>query len=573
MCTVTYIPTRNGVLITSSRDERVSRPKALPPRTYVVNGYHLHYPMDGEAGGTWVAVKENNDAAVLLNGAFEKHAPNTTYRKSRGLVFVDIISTADPVDEFRSINLQGIQPFTMVIYVNRKLHQCVWDGIRRHHTILNSSLPHIWSSVTLYDVQARRQRADFFTGWLKANNNISGNTAVMLHRQEVMQCYTGGLKTISITALSITHKATMQYHDLQATALSGNRLYQDCRRLLTRLLHWEYWPFEILYAPLLPAWLWLSLKARSLLFFSAANPGIRYAGFIHEQKSDIYKLMPESFYPATILLRAGVKKQEMLSLMENRGLCFPVIAKPDIGERGVQVKLVENEQALFDYAKQSKVNFLVQEYIDYKLEAGIFYYRLPGEEQGHISGIVGKEFLNVTGDGCSTIKALLQKSGRHLLQLPALEKVYGAWLYTVLPKNKTAVLVPYGNHSRGAKFVDLQHRITPILEASIDNICKQVKGFYFGRLDIRFNSWEELEQGKHFSIIEVNGAGSEPTHIYDPAHSIWFAWKEIYRHWKLLQSISMQNVKLQQSSLMTFAQGIEMKAMHSLHTKLLQKNI
>jgi len=133
--------------------------------------------------------------------------------------------------------------------------------------------------------------------------------------------------------------------------------------------------------------------------------------------------------------------------------------------------------------------------------------------------------------------------------------------------------VPYGNHSRGAKFIDLQHRITPALEASIDNICRQIKGFYFGRLDIRFNSWEELEQGRAFSVIEVNGAGSEPTHIYDPAHSIWFAWKEIYRHWKILYQISMQNIQNQQAKLMTMEEGKKMRAAHAMHSKLLRTDL
>lgn len=573
MCTVTYIPTSNGVLVTSSRDENVSRLKALPPRVYTVNGYKLHYPMDGEAGGTWIALKDNNDAAVLLNGGFEKHLPKNTYRKSRGKVFLDIISSPDVVSEFGSIDLHGIQPFTMVLYTSKTLHQCVWDGMRRHHTRLDNAVPHIWSSATLYDAEARQQRYVFFTNWLKTHSCITSKDAFELHRQDALLCKMNNMRTVSITALNMTTKAALKYQELKAPLPKTKSFYFAAKRFLTRLLNWEYWPFEVVYAPLLPVWLWLSLKARSLLFFSAANPGIRYAGFIHEQKSDIYNLMPETLYPATVLFKAGVKKYTLLPAMESHDLSFPLIAKPDIGERGVQVKLIETEQDLFDYAKQSKVDFLLQEYIDYKLEAGIFYYRLPGEKYGRISGIAGKEFLSVTGDGHSTVYQLLQPSGRHLLQLPTLLKTYGAWLDTILPKNKTTVLVPYGNHSRGAKFIDLQHRITPALEASIDNICRQIKGFYFGRLDIRFNSWEELEQGRAFSVIEVNGAGSEPTHIYDPAYSIWFAWKEIYRHWKILYQISMQNVQNQQAKLMTMEEGKKMRAAHAMHSKLLRTDL
>lgn len=124
-----------------------------------------------------------------------------------------------------------------------------------------------------------------------------------------------------------------------------------------------------------------------------------------------------------------------------------------------------------------------------------------------------------------------------------MKKAYGKSLLQILPASEEKVLVPYGNHARGAKFIDDSDRIDLPLTKTIDEICKQIPGFFFGRLDIRFNNWEELKQGKNFSVIEVNGAGSEPTHIYDPRHSLLFAWKEIIRHWMLLWRISRLNHK------------------------------
>ena len=195
--------------------------------------------------------------------------------------------------------------------------------------------------------------------------------------------------------------------------------------------------------------------------------------------------------------------------------------------------------------KSSKKNFLylLQKKINYPLEAGIFYVRMPGAAKGIVTGIVEKEFLTVTGDGVHTIQELITKNKRYLLQLHALKKMLGDAIHEVPAVNEKRLLVPFGNHARGCRFLDSTYRVNEKLSAVIDSTCKQVNQFYFGRLDIRFQSWEELECGKNFSIIELNGSGSEPTHMYDPSHSIFFAWKEIIRHWKLLYRIGRINHK------------------------------
>jgi hypothetical protein len=128
-----------------------------------------------------------------------------------------------------------------------------------------------------------------------------------------------------------------------------------------------------------------------------------------------------------------------------------------------------------------------------------------------------------------------------VLQLRELEKQLGTGMNEVLPAGTEKELVPYGNHSRGTKFLDDSAFVDDEFVESMDRVCKKVKGFYYGRLDIRYNTWEELKQGKNFSIIELNGAGSEPTHMYDPRHSLFFAWKEIIRHWIILWRISRYN--------------------------------
>ena len=291
-----------------------------------------------------------------------------------------------------------------------------------------------------------------------------------------------------------------------------------------------------------------------------------------ESKKEIYDLIPAEFYPITLFFKANTPVENVLQEIDQSELKFPMVGKPDIGMKGMMVKKLEDIKDLQAYALNSKVDFLMQEFVPYQNEVGIFYYRYPNEEKGHISGIVKKEFLAAIGDGVSTIEQLLLKNKRAILQLPDLRKEKNNIMNIVLKDNEELILVPYGNHVRGAKFLDDSRLIDEDLTNTIDSICKKVKGFYFGRLDIRFNSWEELKQGKNFSIIELNGSGSEPTHIYDPKHSIFWAWKEITKHWSILYRISKMNHQLQKTPYMTTRMGLDMFKQNSEYIKLLNSN-
>jgi len=288
-----------------------------------------------------------------------------------------------------------------------------------------------------------------------------------------------------------------------------------------------------------------------------------------ESKKEIYDLIPFEYYPPTLFFKTSTSPQEIIELIRQRNLKYPLVGKPDIGMKGMAVKKLENENEVIAYAENSKVDFLVQEFVPYRNEIGIFYYRYPNEEKGHLSGIVKKEFLSVTGDGVSTIEQLLLKNKRAVLQLPTLRVKEKDKMNIVLKKDEEFIVVPYGNHVRGAKFLDDSDLIDEELRETIDSICKRIKGFYFGRLDIRYNTWEELKQGKNFSIIELNGSGSEPTHIYDPKHSLFWAWKEIAKHWKILYKVSKLNHQIQETPYMTTKMGLDMFRENSEYVKLL----
>jgi len=308
-------------------------------------------------------------------------------------------------------------------------------------------------------------------------------------------------------------------------------------------MHWEYWPFEVVYFPIYFLWAYYAIRARSIFFFNASNPSIKNGGFIMESKKQIYDLIPPQYYPKTGLVKKGATVETIQQTLESLPISYPFIAKPDIGLRGSAVKKIHNIEELKSYNAKADFDYLVQDLIPYANEIGIFYVRYPHEKNGRITGIVAKEFLIVTGDGISTIETLIKQDPRHEMQLKALRKEYGGQLQNVLAKGEHKNLVPYGNHIRGAKFVDGSHWITPKLTAVIDEMCVQIPGFYFGRLDLMYNSLEELEAGKNFAVVELNGAASEPTHIYDPKHSLFFGWKELMRHITYMYEISVANHK------------------------------
>lgn len=339
--------------------------------------------------------------------------------------------------------------------------------------------------------------------------------------------------------------------------------------LFIKLFHWEYWSFNVLYAPVYFYWLYLGCKARSAFFFNTSNPTIKNGGFLMESKKEIYDMMPTQYFPTTLFFKGGTMGRELLDGLAKATIAFPMIAKPDIGMRGLCVEKINTEAALLKYAAANKVDFLVQEFIPFENEVGIFYYRYPNETKGHISGIVGKEFLTVTGDGISTIEQLLHTDKRFILQLATLQKTHADMLCKILASGEKYLVVPYGNHSRGAMFLDFSHLADEKLTDTIDTICKEIPGFYFGRMDIRYNTWEELRNGENFSIIELNGAGSEPTHMYDPKHSVFHAWKEIVRHLAILFEISKQNHRTMKIPYLKFSEGMKMLKDNAAYVKVI----
>lgn len=261
-----------------------------------------------------------------------------------------------------------------------------------------------------------------------------------------------------------------------------------------------------------------------------------------ESKSEVLNLVPDEVKPKTVLIKLPASREVVLEEMKKNALSFPVIFKPDLGERGWMVKRIHKEQEIDHYLAETKIDFIVQELVDLPLEFGVYYVRFPSEKNGFVNSITAKEFLCVEGDGKKSIRELIMEKDRACLQWNTLKEVYKNRLDEVLKPGDKLELVSIGNHCLGTTFLNGNHLITEKLSSSFDHLSKQVNGFYFGRFDLRCATLQDLENG-NVKIVELNGCGAEPAHIYHPGSSFWTAVGVLITHWKNLYRISAENHK------------------------------
>jgi hypothetical protein len=310
-----------------------------------------------------------------------------------------------------------------------------------------------------------------------------------------------------------------------------------------KIVHWEYWPQAFIYAPLAPVYTYFAAKAGTPFFNVAANPDMENGGYLMESKFTIHKQLPQHLVPDTVFVDVTADFDTVNNRLLQSGISYPFFCKPDIGGKGRGVEKVESMEQLGAYHQNAPINYLIQAAIPYKNEIGVFYCRLPGEAEGFITGIVGKAAMELKGDGVKTFRELIAAVPRYYYHRSFLFSRYAAELDRVLAQGEVFLLSEIGNHARGSMFTDLTAFNNRKLEEVIDSISKSYNTLYYGRYDIKFNSWEELYEGRNFMIVELNGSGSEPTHIYDPAKSIWQAWKIIVQHWKLMYKIAAAHHK------------------------------
>ncbi|MBC7849424.1 MAG: NRDE family protein [Chitinophagaceae bacterium] len=224
MCTVTFIPAREQIYLTSNRDEKKWRQDAVTPTVYEHPSGKVLFPKDPDAGGTWIAAHENGNAIVFLNGGLTAHIPQPPYRKSRGLILLDLIEGSTPYNSFRAIKLTEIEPFTAVIWDDQHLFECRWDGNQKHTIQIDHKVPQIWSSVTLYDAPTISKRNRWFDKWLAAHPEPTQDQILHFHQftgdgdanNDLLMNRDGQVFTVSVTSLQISSQlATMKYLDLK----------------------------------------------------------------------------------------------------------------------------------------------------------------------------------------------------------------------------------------------------------------------------------------------------------------------------------------------------------------------
>jgi hypothetical protein len=292
--------------------------------------------------------------------------------------------------------------------------------------------------------------------------------------------------------------------------------------------------------PAILYWIWLSLRARSFVFFTASNPGIPMGGMFGESKYEILKKIPSRLVPRTILIHPDLSANAVKHCLEAAGLTLPLIFKPDIGERGYRVMRIDNDNDITEYLLTTRTAFLAQELVTEKLEFGVFYMRMPHEEHGRVISVVGKEMLFVEGNGRSTLQELINKTDRAKLQWKRLKVSFRDKLTWIVPAGRRVELVSIGNHALGTRFIDMNHLINERLSEAFDKISINIPGFYFGRYDLRCASLEDLYNG-NVRIMELNGCGAEPVHIYDTEFSLWKAMTVLIKHWEYIFLIATTN--------------------------------
>lgn len=308
-----------------------------------------------------------------------------------------------------------------------------------------------------------------------------------------------------------------------------------------KVFNYEYWPWWLFYLPMTPYWIYQAIRTKSLTFFTAVNPGIEAGGFYGEHKTEIMRNISPEYLAKTVFIPFGTDFGDLSKLLIDNALQYPVIGKPNVGERGTSVSKIHSETELRAYHEAATADYLIQEFITYSIEFGVLFSRMPSEKIGKVSSLTLKEFLSVTGDGKSTIEELVLQNTRARFQLEALQKRLGKGMQEVLLLGENRLLEPIGNHCRGTKFVNANHLINNQLHEVFTKVSEGFDGFFYGRFDMKVSSIEDLYEGKNIRVMELNGVSSDPGHIYDPRYYLWQAYSDLMWHWKRAADISIVN--------------------------------
>lgn len=315
------------------------------------------------------------------------------------------------------------------------------------------------------------------------------------------------------------------------------------KKLYYRIIHWEAWPFKLLYFPITPVWGWYMLRSWSVWFFTPSNPKLTFGGMEGEPKKEMYDLLPQELYPTTFNVLPSQSLGEIDTMLKQNGIDYPFIVKPEVGGQGILFRKIDTREELAHYHSLVPIEYIVQRLVHYPVEVSVFYIRHPWEQKGKITGFLHKIPLHVVGDGKHNLEQLILHHPKGKKRVGELHSKHKENWEKIIPAGEKYILSYAANHNRGAHFVDLHEHIDDQLVSIFDKISLRINDFFYGRYDIMCQSVEDLKHGKNFTILEYNGCGAEPNHFYDTGYSLFGAYREILMHWRELYRISTYNRK------------------------------
>ena len=298
-----------------------------------------------------------------------------------------------------------------------------------------------------------------------------------------------------------------------------------------------------------PVVAWIALQAirhGGVRAITAANPGFPDGGLVGESKHQIQSLLPTAWAVPSRVVEAGPpfeRASHLAQVMVDEGWQYPIVLKPDVGQRGVGVRKITGDDAAQEYLSQYANRTVVQPWHAGPFEAGVFYARHPDESRGRILSITDKVFPVVTGDGRSTLAALIESHPRFRLQRDTFFRRHAGQLDRIPDAGRVVPLAEVGNHSQGTMFLDGEVLRTSALEQRIDEIARSVPGFFIGRFDIRYTDVDRFKAGVDISVIELNGVTAEPTDIYDPRRTLGSAYAAMFDQWSRVFEIGHANLQ------------------------------
>ncbi|MGB1258972.1 MAG: VTT domain-containing protein [Akkermansiaceae bacterium] len=307
-----------------------------------------------------------------------------------------------------------------------------------------------------------------------------------------------------------------------------------------RLTRWEYWPSWLIYIPVGIYALGLSIYYRSLTLFTASVPSIPHSGFAMDSKGDILDLFDPEYLPKHKLLSPNSDFYFLTNWMSQENLSFPIVLKPNIGERGQGVSIIKNLAEAEAYLSQCEDDVIAQEFIS-GLEYGIYYQRLPSEERGRILSLSCKHPQFLTGDGVSTLEQLILNDPRAVAMAPYFTEKFTDQLDEILADGKKFALAEIGTHARGAVFTDDREDITADLTNTVDAMTQSAGDLYCGRYDVRVPNIEDLRAGENIKVLEFNGVTAEAAHIYQPGYPLWRGIADLCQQWEFIYQCGDEN--------------------------------